>query len=206
MNFARLAITFLAIVSFTFGGTIELSSSAATTNNSGLPTLEILKHPGWAEPVPGSAWISTRTSGDPGGAGFFEFPNGTTITFMHVFDLLADPIGGSLRVRADDTTSVRLNGVLLSQASLLTGSACAAAAIGCLESTTGVLPFSFLEPHLVRGTNSLSFEVAQLDGNAFGLSYGGSIETESTPEPASLLLCVAGLAVGCALRRRRSAH
>jgi hypothetical protein len=208
MNCVRSAMGFLTIVISAVGGTITINSTAAnTTNDTALPTIEIAKHAAWADPFEGSAWLSTRNSGDSTQANFFRFDNGTTVTFSHLFDLPAVASNGSLSVRADDTASVRLNGVLLFAGSNTPGDACSATPIGCLVSTTGVLAFSDLQAHLVPGGNVLSFAVRQSNGEAFGLTYSGSItyresDDFSTPEPSSYLLSATGLMIGALVWRR----
>lgn len=211
MNCFRLIIGLLTVVCSTFGATITINSSAANTNDAGLPTIEIPKHPAWADAFEGSAWVSTRASGDNTRIDFFEFLNGTAIVFSHRFDLPGVATGGSLSVRADDTSSVILNGAMLFPGSSSPGTACSAVPIGCLPSTTGQLTFADLQPHLVTGENVLRFVVRQTDGTAFGLNYSGSISYELSdahaPEPASYALsavCLLIAAVGARRRRARS--
>lgn len=213
MNCLWVVLAFLTIAPSAIGGTIAITSGAATTtNDSALPTINIVKHPAWANPLPGSEWVSTRNSGDPSSDDFFEFTNGTTVTFSHSFIIPTVATDGLLSVRADDTAAVKLNGVLLVQPSLGQGTNCASQPIGCLTSTTGVLAFSQLQPFLVTGVNVFSFEVQQVASAAFGLSYGGHItfadsdDPVHTPEPAAFVLSATGLAMGAviALRRRRS--
>jgi hypothetical protein len=154
--------------------------------------------------------VSTRPTGDNARSNFFEFENDTIITFSHIFNLTSQATDGSLSVRADDTGSVSLNGVLLFAGSTTGGTACSAVPIGCLVSTTGVLSFSDLQPHLVMGTNVLSFAVRQTNGAAFGLNYSGSISYPTSdvhshaPEPASYALSAACLLIAAAGARKRS--
>lgn len=209
-HFRRFIGLLTVVCSTTFGGTITINSNAVDTINSGgSATLEILKHPAWAEPFEGSAWVSTRPSGDNARSNFFEFGNDTVITFLHYFNLTSVASDGSLSVRADDTGSVSLNGVLLLAGSTSRGTSCSAVPIGCLVSTTGVLNFSDLQPHLVIGTNVLSFAVHQTNGAAFGLNYSGSISYPSNdphshaPEPASYALSAACLLIAALGARRR---
>jgi hypothetical protein len=210
VNCVQLAVGFLTIIVYAVGGTITIHSTAdVTTNDTALPTIEILKHEAWADPFAGSAWLSTRNSGNSGQTDFFEFDDDTTITFSHLFDLPAVASNGSLSVRADDTASVRLNGVLLFAGSTTAGEACSATPIGCLVSTTGVLTFSDLQANLAPGPNVLSFAVRQSNGAAFGLTYSGSItygesDHSGTPEPSSYLLSATGLMIGALVWRRRA--
>lgn len=209
MNCFRYIMGLLAVVGSAFGATITINSNADDTKNStATPTMEILKHPAWAEPFEGSVWVSTHTSGDDRRSDFFEFLNDTVVVFTHQFNLPGPATGGSLSVRADDTSALILNGALLIPGSTSRGTACSAVRIGCLASTTGELAFSELAPHLVTGNNVLRFLVRQTDGSAFGLNYSGSISYElndvHAPEPASYALSAVCLLIAAVGARRRA--
>jgi hypothetical protein len=179
----------------------QIASSAATTNNSGSATQVISQNPAWAAPLAGSSWISSANTGNPSVPGFVVLPNNTEVTFTEVFYLTGNITGGSLDVLADDTASVWLNGVEIASGNL-GGSypTCSSLPIGCLTSTMGVFTFAQLQPYLVDGTNTLSFNVYQEAGSSYGLDYAGTI---STPEPGTLVLLVSGL-FGIALKAWRA--
>jgi hypothetical protein len=181
--------------------TMQIASSIATTNNSGSATQAISSNPAWAAPLSGSSWISYANTGNPSTPGFIVVPNGTDVTFTQIFDLTGTITGASLDVLADDTASVWLNGMELASANL-GGSypTCSSLPIGCLTGTMGIFTFADLQPYLVDGENTLSFDVYQEAGSSYGLDYAGTITT--TPEPATLMLLVLGL-FGIALKARR---
>ena len=98
------------------------AADAGETNTSGGATVVIQRHPSWAPELAGSSWVSYANpngvvggqTGDPGGANYVVVPNNTVVTFNQAFTLTGGTaISGSLTVRADDSTSVLLNGNVL---------------------------------------------------------------------------------------------
>ncbi|MEO8131069.1 MAG: hypothetical protein ABI822_28480, partial [Bryobacteraceae bacterium] len=74
-----LALLALTLVPSSQATTILLSSLAATTtNDSGNATVNITRHPAWADPMAGSSWISTASTGDPSAPGYVNFHCGTS--------------------------------------------------------------------------------------------------------------------------------
>lgn len=217
-----LALSLIAIASFT--GTqisaradvITLSSNGSTintgeTNSSGLPTILIPPHPAWASALDGSAWVShVNQTGDPHSPDYVVIANNVVVTFNHTFTLNGPAVAGSLTVRADDSTSVLLNGFVLASEAVMAENGyptCSRFPIGCTVATQRTFTIAELSPFLVNGVNTLSFGVAQRAGGSFGLNYSGSISTDPIPEPATLTLLgtsLVGLA-GAVRRRRRNA-
>jgi len=183
------------------------SEAANTINNSGHATVNLTgtlhPNPGWAPALPGSDWISYGPTGDHDDPGYFSPRDGTLVTFTTQFILTGAISGGNLKVLADDSTSVVLNGHTLIVADTKPGKRCSNEPVGCLVSTEGVFTFAQLSPYLVDGTNTLSFGVIQVAGSSFGLDFAGSVDQgTATPEPATVAVIGAGL-IALALRRRR---
>jgi hypothetical protein len=183
------------------------SDSLTTTNNSGHATVDLSgtlhPNPGWAAALSGSEWISYGSTGDHSDPGYFSPANGTLVTFSTTFILTGTITGGSLKVMADDSTSVILNGHTLMTANLTPGSKCSNTPVGCLVSTEGVFTFAALAPYLKDGSNTFSFGVVQVSGSSFGLDFAGSVDTSATPEPGTLAFIAGGLLVLAMLRRRK---
>ena len=197
----------LSVASSCFGGTITFASNPAETlNNSSTPTIAIAPNPEWGAAFAGTYWVSNVNSGDPSAPGYVSPANGTSVTFTDTFSINGTPILGSLIVMADDTTSVTLNGVLLTAAAPSTNNyytVCSNFAIGCTAQTTGA--FNLLS-NLHSGTNTVSFTVSQLAGSSFGLDYSGivlSSASSAIPEPGTLALLGLPLALFGIMRTRR---
>jgi len=179
------------------------SDSASTTNNSGRATVDLSgtlhPNPSWAPALPGSEWISYGPTGDRDDPGFFTPPDGTVVVFTTNFVLSGAITGASLRVMADDSTSVILNGHTLIGPDQR-GATCYQAPVGCLNKTEGLFNFDILGLYLVDGTNTLSFGVIPWEGSSFGLDFAGTVDdATATPEPTTLALIAGGL-IGLASR------
>src|SRR5215510_10380783 len=187
--FLVLQFPFLFLTSSALADSITINSSASeTTNSSGSPTQDISPVSAWAPAFSGSSWISFANAG--------EVPNGTAVTFTDTFNLSGLVTGATLRVLADDTASVIVNGTTIFAANL-NGSypICSSVPIGCLTNTEGVFTLAQLQPYLNVGSNTISFTVYQEAGDGYGLDYSGSFTTGTTtvPEAGTFLL------VGCGL-------
>lgn len=198
----------LSLVSPCFAGTLSLASGAnETKNNSSSATIDIPANPQWSPAFAGTSWVSNLQSGNPNSPGYVSPANGTTVTFTDTFTLNGTPILGSLLVMADDTTSVSLNGILLTAAAPTannTYNTCSDFTIGCSSATTGA--FNLLSD-LHSGTNVLSFTVSQLAGVSFGLDYSAVVASSTaTPEPGTMALLGLPLVfIGIARRRKTKA-
>jgi hypothetical protein len=184
------------------------SSAASTTNNSGHATVNLMvplhPNPGWGTALPGSDWISFGSTGDHSDPGYFSPADGVLVTFTTTFFLTGAITAATLKVMADDSTSVDLNGHILATAKSTPGSTCSNTPIGCQASTEAVFSFASLAPYLKDGTNTLSFRVLQVRGSSFGLDFAGSVtDTTATPEPVPLAIVGAGLLVLSVRRWRR---
>jgi hypothetical protein len=185
-----------------------------TNNSATLPllngntdTISIDKNPAWANPLPGSEWVSFGNTGDHSTPGYFDVSTGTVVSFYHEFYMPGEATSGFLNIMADDSTAVYLNGnLILTEAPIENNSyaTCSDFATGCLESTTSSVN---LMPYLVTGWNRLQFDVAQRAGSSFGLNYSGIVvdpfELAAVPEPSTLILLGGGLLGFGAWRRRK---
>ena len=173
---------------------------AGETNNLG-DTIAISQHPGWANPYDSTSWVSYANTGNPSSPGYTVAPNGTVVSFYDSFFLpSATDVTGWLRVMADDSSSVFVNGTLLMPEASSIGNpyaTCSNTPIGCLDSTAVVLDIT---PLLQAGNNNLLFNVGQRAGSSLGLNYYG--EVNQVPEPASMILIGTGL-IGIAARARK---
>lgn len=162
-------------------------------------TVAVSPNPGWAAALPGSQWVSFYQTGIPLS---YIVPDDVTVTFTHLFFL--DEFfsaTGSVTVRADDSTSVWLNGHLLFAEASQDGngySSCSDSPIGCLPATQKTLD---LTGYLLPGENALQFGVSQRKGSSYGLNYAGVVTT-ATPEPSTFALLGLGLLGGALLSRR----
>ncbi len=171
--------------------------------------------PQWAAPTSGGHWVSFAQTGpggipvasDPltgGNSGQIMDGYGPTATFYLHFTLDNPSVLGSiLTINADDTAAVFLDGteILAIADTLGYTDYCTNTGIGC-TSGSGINLTNQLVG-LNAGDHTLTFQVYQLWGNAFGLLYEGQIVTEAAPEPGTLAF--GGIAiVMLGLWRRRS--
>lgn len=195
----------LLVASVSSALAVSIQSAAGETicsSGPGCPSPVVNLNPNAAWTVPPSAttfWVSyANTVPEHGG---ITPPNTTiagspTAIFTDTFSVAVNSTL-SLRVWADDTAQVKLDGSPIGPApSAGLGAACTSAGITCTGGGTLITPATIL----TTGSHTLEFDVFQLGDDSFGLMYNGSTVT---PEPASILLVGSALAaVGVASRRR----
>ncbi len=181
-------------------GSITLLSgvSAGESNNFG-PNVLITPETPWAID-PFAKWVSFENTGRGG----IMLPNTDlstpTAIFYQDFTLTGGTgVTGSIQIWADDTATVKLDGVLLFPANPTLEEHCAGGPIGCTPANSTNIIFS--APGLVH---RLEFDVYQRGSDTFGLMYSGQVDSTVIPEPATLSIACIGLAAFGLLRLTRS--
>jgi hypothetical protein len=171
----------------------------------------------WESPEAGSAWVGVATSAGPVGT---SNPAFGYYTFQTSFNAAGGSnYAGSLKVDADDTTSVWLDyGTANQQQLVMMGSLgsdghCSDNPPSCLVTDT----ISLVNLTLLAGSNTLTFVVEQMgtgptggSGDPSGVDFVANLQsptaTTPTPEPNPLILLGTGLlgSAGLLLRRKRS--
>ncbi len=215
----------LRIIVLTVIGTMALASARADSlvlastgtaanpnqTNSNGATVPVKKNSAWAPALAGSSWVSFAPTGDTTNPEFTSVPVGTVVTFFDVFRIAQNASGGTLRLMADDSARVILNGaVIYGEVSpdVKTHVKCSAGEDVCLTAVTIKIPANLLH----FGSNTLEFRVAHRNGVSFGLDYIGTVNFTdaiypiksvhfssgrgnpiAVPEPSSLAMLSAGL-------------
>jgi len=186
----------------------DLTGTTEWNSRSGADVvINVYPEPVWKAPAAGGKWISYGLTG-PGQTsvpsvrlveGLVVDP--PTAIFYSSFYLPAPAVSGALRVWADDTASVLVDGVtrigLVSPMNI--GVWCAQAPVSCTPGTGGTVDLSGLG----AGSHTIAVQAWQIWGDTFGVLYEGSVTVSAVPEPATILMFLPGLAGAIAWGRRR---
>ena len=171
-------------------------------------TLAVFKDPGWAPALAGSSWVSFAQTANQYLPGYTSPASGTVVSFYEMLVLPWDATSATVTYRADDTSALYVNDVLVRAEAPSAGNTyrvCSDFAVGCTINTQLTVDIT---AYLREGANTIRFDVAQRGGYSYGLNYAGMAEgsgnhLSSTPEPATFLMIGAAL-VGLGLFRRKA--
>lgn len=211
----------LAMSVSAYASTVSLFSDSTTVNyvgysltstplgGAGSAAVNVSSGNVWQDALAGSSWVSDTANSGP--VNNIADPNGY-YTFVSTFVL--DPgntYSGAIKVLADDTAAVYLNGKLIQDfAKLGDDSHCATGGGGptCGSPGTDSSWLVSLNSGLVAGENTLTFVEWQSGSSAAGIDFAGSVNesfSSPAPEPGSLMLLGTGLlGLGALLYARKA--
>jgi hypothetical protein len=162
------------VTTYTFGSSASTpgitGQMIAPTIGAVMPVINITKNPAWANPLPGTSWVSLVNTGDPSSPGFTEYPNGTTVLFTHTFNLPTNFVVQSamLSVYLDDSGTGNLNNNRLYNTSSTPAPYCMGTPPGCVTST---LYTSNVTSMVTGGTNVFTTTAVQIGLSSFGANW-----------------------------------
>jgi hypothetical protein len=168
--------------------------------------INVYPEPIWKAPAAGGKWISYDLTGPHqsivASASLTEgLVNGPPTAIFYSTLFLPGPAAqGQLRVWADDTAAVLVDGVTrLSVSSPISRAFyCAEAPVSCTPSTGGRVDLAGLG----AGVHTIEIRAWQLWGDTFGVLYEGNVSVAPVPEPATLLMLMPALVAFMAIRYR----
>ena len=148
----------------------------------------------WATPPAGAFWVSYANTG--AGPGSFSPANSTTVPlaiFSEYFTLPFSGNTGSVRIWADDTANLFLDGLQVGPPANFTQGICAIGPLGCE-------PGEFVDVSLnglSSGSHTLAVAAYQVGSGPFGVMYSGLVQSQDrprsdTPEPSTWILMALG--------------